>query len=831
MSGLLATSLSGLMAAQRSLETTQNNISNVNTDGYSRQTVELGSRAAQLSGDGYVGQGVNVTNIIRSYDQFINKQVSSSLSAFGAVDQYSQLATRVDNLMADSATGIAPVLNSFFSAVNEVANDPTSISSRQVMLSDANNLTQNINTMSGQFESIRTQNNNDMESMVNDINSLAKSIADLNGQIAAGLGQTQGLKQPNDLLDQQNALLSKLAAIVNVSVVPQKDGTSSVFIGNGQTLVQNTQAATFTALQPQADPSKLGIGIKTANGTMDVTPQISGGSLGGALKFRDEVLDPAQQKLGQLAAGLAMNVNAIHKNGYDLSGTAGEDFFSGVSAVPVTENALNTGNAVVKANFQDVNVNPLATKSLDYSDYTLKYVNAGNGVDYTLTRIRDNQVINLTATTVAGISTLSFATTQPASFDPSAFAMSTTISPGTFSPAVSSGTAAVPREETLGVFTPPVSSAAGEVFTMNIDGIPFNTNTSSAAGGTVTGADLDAALPAFLAANPGYQQVSGSFATNDLKLRKLDGTAISANITSNFGTTSGAFAANTVNVTGSAAVAPTGGPFTLEVDGLQIYTQAPTIGGTVKASDLDAAIDKFLTTGPGAGVYSKTGSFATNNLTLSKLGMSSTLTISSNFSGVGSSAGAFSGSTIGAPVVPTGIDIKVDLTGGKTISVGDESLIRPTYSAAQKIGVNITDPSKIAAATNIKVDPTTNLPVLDALGNPVIIKGPMPSDNRNALQLASFQNSLSMLGGSASVNDAYGQIVSGVGTLTQAAQLGSTAQQSLLNQAKGAQASISGVNLDEEAANLVKFQQAYQASAQSISVVKSLFDTLIGAVK
>jgi flagellar hook-associated protein 1 FlgK len=259
---------------------------------------------------------------------------------------------------------------------------------------------------------------------------------------------------------------------------------------------------------------------------------------------------------------------------------------------------------------------------------------------------------------------------------------------------------------------------------------------------------------------------------------------------------------------------------------LQIYTEAPSIGGTVTAYELDAALTTFLTTGPGAGIYSKTGSFATNDLVLSKSGTASTLTIT-NFADAGSTGGTFSGSLIGKPVIPTGFDITVDLTSGKTISVGDESVIRPTYSAAQRIGVNIDDPRKIAAATNVEIDPVTKLPVFP----PRIIQGPMPSDNRNALLLAELGNELTMLGGTGSFNDAYGQIVSGVGTLTRAAELGASAQQTLLNQAKGDRETLAGVNLDEEAANLIKFQQAYQASAQSIAVAKSLFDTLIGAVR
>jgi len=594
MSGLLSTSLSGLMAAQRSLETVQHNISNVNTEGYSRQRVQQSTMPALHAVYGYVGQGVQVTSITRSYDQFINKQLNSSLSAFGDADRYRQLSTRVDNIMADPSTGMVPPMNRFFNALNDVANDPTSIPSRQVLLSEAETLAQNFNALSSRFEEIRTQNNNDIGAMVNDINSLAKSIANINTQITSSIGRTGGSIQPNDLLDQQDALLSKLAEIVNVSAVPQKDGSTSVFIGNGQTLVLNGNAAEFTAFQSEYDPNRLEIGLKTASGVNNVTSQISGGSLAGSLSFRDEVLDPAQQQLGMVAAGLAMEVNALHEKGFDLSGTAGLALFnfSGVEKIPVIKNPLNTGNATVKVNFQDVNVNPSAAGNLDFSDFKLKYV---GGTDYTLTRVRDNQVINLTATDTVpatGVFTLSFASTQPANIDVSA-------------------------------------------------------------------------LP--------------------------------------------------------------------------------------------------------------------------------------------------------------GIGITVDLSGGQTISAGDEFLARPTYNAAQKIGVNITDPKKIAAATNIEIDPVTKLEYL--------IKGPMPGDNSNALKLANLGNKLGMLGGSTSFNGAYGQIVSGVGGLTRASELRSSAQQTLLNQARESRESLAGVNLDEEAANLLKFQQAYQASAQAISIARSLFDTLIGAVR
>jgi len=107
----------------------------------------------------------------------------------------------------------------------------------------------------------------------------------------------------------------------------------------------------------------------------------------------------------------------------------------------------------------------------------------------------------------------------------------------------------------------------------------------------------------------------------------------------------------------------------------------------------------------------------------------------------------------------------------------------------------------------------------------------MEGDNRNALSLANLANSSGMFGGTASFQESYGQIVSTVGGLTHAANISADAQESLLNRATEARENLAGVNLDEEAANLIKFQQSYQAAAQAISTASTLFDTLIGAVR
>jgi flagellar hook-associated protein 1 FlgK len=581
--GILGIATSGLLAFQRSLETTSHNIANVNTEGYSRQRIELSTKPAVFEGSGYLGQGVKVSNITRSYDQFISSQLRTSSTASGEAEQFYRLSVQVDGLLADNSVGIAPAIKSFFNTVNEVADDPSSIPARQVMLSEADLLRQRFNTMSARFEELSSQVNTDIKVQINEINALGTSLADLNKRIAADVGRASGKQQPNDLLDERERMLTKLAELVSVAVVPQQNGMTSIFIGKGMPLVLDGVSSKLTTINDEYDPTFLRIGYESASGTSDISNQISGGKLAGSLRFRDEILDPAQQKLGQIAVGLAMEMNALQKSGFDLDGRQGEALFSFKGdEVPVTANLANTGNAVVTARFQDL---PDAAQHLDFSDFRLEFV---GGSDYTLTRLRDNQVFSLTAAV---------------SSDPNVF-----------------------------------------------------------------------------------------------------------------------------------------------------------------------------------------------NLTFA------------------------------------GFEISIDTTAGGSVA-GDRFLTRPTYQAAKKIGVNLGDPRQIAAATNVEVDPVTGKPVFDSSGNAIIIKGPMPGDNRNALLMAQLESKMGLLGGKASFHNAYSQLVAGVGSLTRSGELSATAQKTLLTRAQEAKENMAGVNLDEEAANLVIFQQSYQAAAQVVSTASSMFDTLIGAMR
>jgi len=553
--GLLGIATSGLMAAQRGLTTTGHNIANVNTDGYSRQRTEQVERLPSFTGAGFVGNGVDVASITRSYDSFLNTQLRSSLSAHAELETYHGMAAQVDNFIADPDASLSPSLQSFFNSVQDVVNDPTSIAARRVMLTEGETLVQRFNVLNSRMDDLRSQVNQSLSTNIDEINGLAKGIASLNERIVVAYNQAG--KPPNDLLDQRDQLAEQLAQKVGTSLFEQKDGTLSVFIGSGQALVMGSMANQLSLQNSPYDPNQKDIAI-TAGGSnaVVVTSAISGGEIGGLLRFGSEILDPAQNALGRIAAGLAATFNAQHLTGSDLSGNAGANFFSDVTNPAIGQYSwfnkqTNGGNAVLSVAFDNSAGNGPA--DLTASDYRLDY----DGANYTLTRLNDNTQFN---------------------------------------------------------------SATG----------------------------------------------------------------------------------------------------TFTVDGLNI--------------------------------------------------------------GIGSGSAA----------------------------ANDSFLIRPFRRTAGDLTVSLTDPREIAAAGS----PFTG-----------------PGDNTNARALAQLQTTASLLSGKATYQDAYNEIVGDVGTLTHAAEIDSTAQKQLLDHARQARDSVSGVNLDEEAANLLRYQQAYQAAAQLIPVLSEMFDTLIGAVR
>lgn len=398
---LFYTGLSGLNSAQSALVTTAHNTANVNTPGYSRQAVQVASSLAVDSGAGFIGTGVRVTGVSRSYDQFLNNQLNQAQSLNQSLTTYATQIGQIDNLLANQSAGLSPQIQNLFTSVQAVANTPADPAARQQLVSGAQAVTNQFRATDRFLTDIESNINAQVVGSVEQINTFAQQIASLNQQVSKFSGSGQA---PNDLLDQRDQLVSELGKLVSTKLVVQDGGQYNVFIGNGQSLVLGSNATTLAAVKSSADPSRTAVGVVTVAGTVNELQDstITGGSLGGLLQFRNEALASSQNALGRIAIALSDSFNSQQNLGIDLNGKLGEDFFT--QATPaVIANGRNTGNLSVTASFSD-------TSKLSTSDYRLDVgASTGTGPTYTLTQLTDNKVISTTlGTSDAGKPTLTF---------------------------------------------------------------------------------------------------------------------------------------------------------------------------------------------------------------------------------------------------------------------------------------------------------------------------------------------------------------------------------------------------------------------------------------
>lgn len=344
MPDMLNVSVSGLRAFQRALETTSHNIANVATPGYSRQVVSLATSTPEIFGSSALGTGVTVQGIRRYSDELLTLQMRQATSGFSRLSVYSEKAGALSNLFADNSTGISASLQRFTNALQEVANTPTSTAARQVLISEAQGLTARLQSYESRLDNMDAQINEQLRAEAGTVNSIASNIAKLNQEIIRTSSQTGSA--PADLLDARDQQLALLSARIDTSIVRQDNGAINVFIGNGQPLVLGNDAAQLVAQPDRFQPDRVTLAFRTSSGSVDVSSSLSGGSIGGLLDARRELIDPARNELGRLAVGLAEVTNLQHARGVDLHGDPGGDFFA-VGGVEVLAARGNDGNATL----------------------------------------------------------------------------------------------------------------------------------------------------------------------------------------------------------------------------------------------------------------------------------------------------------------------------------------------------------------------------------------------------------------------------------------------------------------------------------------------------
>jgi len=345
ISGIVNSTLSALDAYTYAINVTNTNISNAETDGYSRQ------KAVLTTGAG--GNGVDVTEVKRIYDSFLTSRVRSANQELGKWESEKETLSSVEEVFTSTSSyGLSSAMDSFWSSWQDVISDPSSSTARSVLASSAKTLADDFNSMSTDLSTIQKNIDGSVVDTLTQINDLVKQIAQMNQNIAVANAAGENTNTYKDSLD---SLVLDLSKQIDVNTYTDKTGQVSVEIAGGKPLVEGTKTWSLTT---QADSSTGLHDIEWINGSGEssvVTGNISSGKLGGYLEVRDTLIPDYQDQLNTLATTIMEKVNALHTSGYDLYGDSGASFFTGTSAadMAVSSDILSDPGKIAAASSAD----------------------------------------------------------------------------------------------------------------------------------------------------------------------------------------------------------------------------------------------------------------------------------------------------------------------------------------------------------------------------------------------------------------------------------------------------------------------------------------------
>lgn len=320
MSGLftsLGLAARALDAQRLGMDVAGQNISNVNTPGYARRTLDLASVAATTQHE--AGGGVRATGIRAIRDAFLERRLEQEVPGEFREAALAEMLEVVEASLGKSGESIDGALSEFYGAFSRLADAPQSSVARDDVLSQGTELARMFREMSVRMVDSRRAADARAQDTVAAINELADQIAAVNeafGSAAPGAGRLH-------LVDQQSSLVRQLSELVDIDVLERPGGGVDITFGNGRALVVGDRAYDIEA-QP-TPPSGL---MQFVTAGRDVTAEISGGRLGGMLAARDTLIPDYQTRLDTLAFEVVTQVNTVHAAGYDLQGGTGTDFFT-----------------------------------------------------------------------------------------------------------------------------------------------------------------------------------------------------------------------------------------------------------------------------------------------------------------------------------------------------------------------------------------------------------------------------------------------------------------------------------------------------------------------
>jgi len=318
-SDLLSIGKSGLFTAKQSMATTSHNIANANTEGFSRQEVRTETGPALGEGDYVIGSGVEIQSIRRAHDDLIEKKLNTSITSHKFNEERASQLGQVEEVFNEiNSDGMNKVLNRFFNSMRELSNQPENETVRNVVKENAKIVVGDFHRIQGSLDQIRGSINKKVDLSVKEINGLTSTIAKLNKEI--NIQEVSG-GSANDLRDQRDNALRTLAEFFPIQVytdgqnqfVVSIEGVGSVVAG-GQTQ-ELAVGAVVTSGETSVDKGNAEIFFANRPG-IAFSDKIKGGTLGGLLKTRNDEVEGLEKQLDELAQGLVLATNAIHRRGF-----------------------------------------------------------------------------------------------------------------------------------------------------------------------------------------------------------------------------------------------------------------------------------------------------------------------------------------------------------------------------------------------------------------------------------------------------------------------------------------------------------------------------------
>ena len=352
MSDFLSIGASAVNVYRQAIATTSNNIANVNTEGYSKQAVNVSESYPTQIASYFIGTGSTVDNIQRSYDEFVERSLRDSASDLQATTPLIEYTERIVDIMGSETANLTNAIEAFFNASRSLSVDPGSIPLRNEVLNSGYALASRFNTLSTQIDAVGTESRGRLRAALEEVNNLAGQLLSINKQLGRN---SEKSKQSPQLMDQRDLTLRKLSGLSTIGVTESSNGQVSVNFGGpgrGFEIVTPSGVRKIAMISDSADPTGDVQLVIDPRGSKQPLPPLSGGEVGGLLTFRNEVAKVARDLLDHIAVQFANKVNEVHRQGFDLNGDFGQDFFRVTPSYSINSEAAS-GTFSVDVNVVD----------------------------------------------------------------------------------------------------------------------------------------------------------------------------------------------------------------------------------------------------------------------------------------------------------------------------------------------------------------------------------------------------------------------------------------------------------------------------------------------